>query len=399
MQLSRFQWHPQTQAYAGLALVEGASDAPRAHISPHPLPQALADLRTTLGSPTAFCVSDTPQRAINRLHDTEFATLTGGTSGQPKVIARSQLSWIHNFNTNAKQFAYAPSDSIAVLGGLGHSLALYGLLEGVHLGMKTHALGTLSRPRQLDALTRHECTILYATPSQLRLLPASRPLQQVRLIFCGGGALNTAVRAHIAQLCPNASLHVFYGAAETSFVTLGDVQTPDGSVGRPYPQVEVDIRNQDHTGTGTIWVRSPYLFDRYLQGESPHTHRDGDWVTVGEQGWLDPKGYLFLRGRAGRIVNIADETIYLDQLETQIAEVCGLPLCVLLPRKNVLRGHSLTAVLEGPPDDTRHASIVTQCRHNNLHAPREVAFLDPLPLLPSGKPDLQRIAQLIGNTS
>ncbi len=50
---------------------------------------------------------------------------------------------------------------------------------------------------------------------------------------------------------PNADLRVFYGAAETGFVAMSDPDTPPGSVGRPYPGVDI------HIEAGEVFVRSP----------------------------------------------------------------------------------------------------------------------------------------------
>jgi long-chain acyl-CoA synthetase len=371
---------------------------PCATLPVHPVAQALEGLRGTLGSDIAFCLSDTVQPDLTTCDPTQFATFTGGTSGRPKVILRSQASWIKSFETHAARFAYTPTDRIAVLGALSHSLALYGVIEAVHLGLSVHVLSTLTAARQHAALSQSGCTILYATPTQLRLLPAHSPLTDLRLILCGGGALSPTVRAHITAIAPNAQLVEFYGAAETSFLTLSDATTPDGSVGRAYPDVEISVRDADSTGTGLIWVRSPYLFARYLNGGSPHTRREGDWLTVGEYGMLDANGYLFLRGRAGRMINIADTAVFPEELEAQIMALPEVSNCAVVAQPDALRGHHLVAMIDGAEAPALRNHILTHCKTSGLITPHRIAFLDPFPLLPSGKPDLQQIAALTKDT-
>lgn len=391
-----FHWHPDAHAFAGATEIIPQRGAAKASIPANPVAAAILELSKTLGSETGFCVSDFDVSELGQLNAGQFATLTGGTSGPPKVIARTQASWVQSFCANAALFRYTPADSIAVLGDLSHSLALYGVLEGLYLGHNVHALSPLPPSAQSTQLRDNRCTILYATPTQLRLLSAGTPLPDLRLVLCGGGTLSDAVRQHINAVFPNAALHVFYGAAESSFVTLSDVDTPSGSVGRTYPDVQIDVRDADDRGTGTIWVRSPYLFEGYLHGNSIHTLRDGDWLTVGEQGYLDDEGHLFLRGRSGRMINIADQSIFLDELEAQIATIPNMPPCVILPRRDDLRGHHLIAVIEGAENKSIRVTLLDHCKTNGLLAPREIVFLDKLPLLPSGKPDLQRTATLIG---
>ncbi|KIN74039.1 AMP-binding protein [Sulfitobacter guttiformis] len=388
--------HPDARAFAQAGVTVAQKSEPRGLIPAHPVQTSVAMLMGALEGGFPFCVSDNPVPDLPALPHAHFATLTGGTSGPPKVILRSQHSWIRSFHTNADLFRYSARDGIAVLGALGHSLALYGVLEGLHLGLTVHTLSDLSPYGQCGRMAEAECTILYATPAQLRLLPLHMPLTGIRLILCGGGALTCATRAHIAALCPNAALHVFYGAAETSFITLGGPNTPEGSVGRAYPEVELMVRTPDATGTGTIWIRSPYLFERYLSGSSPHTCRDGDWLTVGELGHLDEQGNLFLQGRAGRVFTVADQTIYPEALEEQFCALDGIRQCAVLARPDPLRGRHMVVIIEGPENLHTGEALLTHCRANALTVPRAVLFLDQFPLLPSGKPDLCQIATATG---
>lgn len=393
-----FRWHPEARIFAGAVEVQPRDAAAVAAIPAQPVTAAIAGLHAALATNTGFCISDPALPHLAQLPPLHFATLTGGTSGTPKVILRTQASWIASFESNAIQFGYARTDSIAVLGGLNHSLALYGVLEGLHFGLSVHILSPLKPSGQSAQIRARRCTILYATPTQLRLLPKDAPLPDVHLILCGGGVLGAEVRRHITALCPNAKLHVFYGAAETSFVTMGDSATPEGSVGSAYAHVDIAIRDPDNTGTGIVWVRSPYLCTAYLHGNSPHTQRDGAWMTVGEYGRLDAKGYLFLRGRAGRVVTIADTTVFPEEIEAQLGTVQGVGQCVVLARPDGLRGHHLIAVLDGPEDALLRTQLIQHCASRGLTPLRDIVFLDPFPLLTSGKPDLPRIAALTGCT-
>ena len=391
---TRFIWHPDTRAFAAGNEAVPKTQKTAARIPAHPTEAAFIGIYNALGK-TPFCVADVAEMDLATLDVLQFATLTGGTSGAPKIIARSQASWIASFRINAELFSYDANDSIAVLGGLAHSLALYGALEALHLGLDIHALSALGPHAQARQLNTHRCTILYATPTQLRLLPKESTLPHLRLILCGGGALDPATRAHIRALCPNAQLHVFYGAAETSFVTIGNADTPHGSVGQAYPQTQIEIRDTDADGIGEIWVRSPYLFEHYLQGDSPHTRRSGDWMTVGELGHLDAQGNLYIKGRAGRVITVADQTIYPETLEAQICALTGLPFCAVIARPDPVRGYHMIAVLPGPEDAKMRMTLTAACKSNGLHAPRKIVFLDPFPLLLSGKPDISRIGTVV----
>ena len=396
-----FRWHQDARLFAGQSEVprapEGQRDSFRA-LPATPTFDALTAFTTAISQQAPFCLSDRPLPDDIACPPGAFLTLTGGASGQPKAVRRSQTSWIASFDVNAYRFALSSGDSVAVLGHLSHSLSLYAVLEALHLGLDAHVLADQSPRRQSVCVAEAGATILYATPTQLRLLArgAAAPLPSLRLVLCGGGALDAATRAVVKGLCPEAAVHVFYGAAETSFITLADAHTPEGSVGRPYPGVNLrllDRAGRPTSDVGEIWVRSPYLFDGYALGSSTDTRWQDGFVTVGEIGELDADGHLWIKGRRQRMVQIADQMVFPEAVETVIAAHTRLP-CAVLPREDALRGQHLVAVVETAAKELSAEEIIANCRAalGTLAAPRRVFFNSDLPLLPSGKIDLNALS-------
>ena len=98
-----------------------------------------------------------------------FQSISGGSTGLPKIIERTCISWILSFNINNK-FYNLSGCKVALFGSLNHSLVLYGALEGLHLGCEVHYLEGHSPAKQLEYLERENIEILYITPTQLRLM-------------------------------------------------------------------------------------------------------------------------------------------------------------------------------------------------------------------------------------
>ncbi len=373
-----------------------------AAIPTQPSHTTLTELGDAILGLRGFAVSDAILPPDLTIAPGTFITQSGGTSGTPKLILRSQSSWTASFRVHAEIFDLHADDCTAVLGRLGHSLALFGVLEAMHLGLDAHALDGLRPATQLSHLRDAGVSVIYATPTQLRLLIAAgnAAVPAVRLILCGGGALDAATRTGTARVFPNAALHVFYGAAETSFITLSDHSTPEGSVGRAYPGVTLEVRGPDGVATndtGEVWVNSPYLFDGYAVGTSRHTRQQAGWITVGELGRIDDDGTLWLRGRTGRALTIADQSVFPEEIEALIAaHPCGGP-CAVLPRPDPVRGCRLIAVLEGAENAARADSIKAACRatFGALATPHRVLFRADLPLLTSGKVDLRALTDWV----
>lgn len=314
-----------------------------------------------------------------------FETLTSGSSGQPRRIVRSVQSWTDSFAVNAAAFGIGPGCRVAVLGQLVHSLALYGALEAAHLGAELHLLDSLRPDRQRAALAARRVGVLYATPAQLRLLlEAGGPeLPDLRLVLVGGSKLDRRLRAGLAAMT-EAEVREFYGAAEASFITLAGPDTPEESVGRAYLGVEILVRG------GTIWVKSPYLFMGYAGEDKGSAVWDQGWLSVGEMGRLEG-GFLYLSGRAGRMVTVADQNVFPEEIEAFIAGLPGVDRVAVLPRADALRGRVLVAVVMG--DGAQEAAILRACRAHlgPLKAPRAVIWRGDWPVLASGKTDLRAL--------
>lgn len=318
---------------------------------------------------------------------------SSGSTGRAKTIRRSHASWIASFEVNRSLFGLGHHDRYAVLGHLGHSLSLYAVTEALHLGADILALGGDGPRAQIETLQAGKATVLYATPAQLRLLcrAGHTRLDCIRHVICGGGLFAPDEYAELAAFFPNALVSEFYGASETSFISISDADTPPGSVGRPYPGV--DLRLQE---AAEIWVRSPYLFDGYDGEGSIDTRWSDGFLTVGEIGWLDETGNLFLRGRRSRMVTVADVNVFLEDIERIMAGICGTRLCAAVAVRDPMRGSAVIGYVEGSEDRSLAGSIRAQCRDalGPLSTPRRIGFLEQMPMLPSGKPDLLALQQL-----
>lgn len=388
-----FRWHPKAQLFGP------GEDAIPAFVPAGPASAACGDRRpdrpadlalmSAFGGP--FRIGDEQAPAPS----TGFETLTSGSTAAPRRIARSFRSWTTSFSVNAGLFRIGPGVRVAVLGRLVQSLALYGATEGISLGAEVHLLDGMRPDRQRAALAKRRIQVLWAGPAQMhQMLDAGGPvLHDLRWLLIGGAKLGTDLRAALADLCPKAAIREFYGAAEASFVTLADAETPDQSVGRAYPAVQIELRDANGAAAdqGQVWVNSPYLFRAYA-GADPgpavwETRAGARWLGLGDIArWDGP--HLTLLGRTDRMVTVAGHNVFPEAVEAFMA---GLPMVrqgAVLVRPDALRGHVLEAVVRG--DATAEADLLAALRakFGPLTAPRRVIWRADWPLLPSGKPDL-----------
>ncbi|MDB4591981.1 AMP-binding protein [Paracoccaceae bacterium] len=402
---ARFRWHADAQ----LILPDGTClDEPQHHFSAaveaHPICRFF-DLLNHQSMPL-ICAAGRVEAVLGANANSEFCAMSGGTTGAPKVIQRRCASWIATFQLHARQFAQQTPLRYATLGDLQHSLTLYGAIEALHIGAIYHPLGGVSPRRQLSELQSAGVNVLYATPTQIRLLlnvkRQNTGLEALRHVMLGGGALDQETRAQLKRCAPAAEITEFFGTSEASFICASDRTTPLGSVGRPYPGVALAIRDAQgapcpSASAGDIWLRSPYVFSKYRSGADPDVIWRDDWLSIGEIGYQDSQGYLYLKGRRARAFQVADQTVYPEVIEAKLSQHTGIEAAVVFACPDAKRGAVIVAVVAVgsgalPKDLQAWAS-----HHLPLRARPAKYVLKPLaqwPVLNSGKPDLQALKRL-----
>lgn len=374
-------WPPAYRAAIDAAL------APALTLAAGPMPQL----------PPAPAVPVSPDAAF-------YVGFTSGTTGMPKGYRRSHGSWIDSFAVSEQAFGLSARDVVLAPGGLAASLHLYGVVHALHVGASAVMMRHFLPLRALELIARHGVTALYATPTQLQMLTKVARAEAilcpgVRRIMISGAKWQPETRAAVAAIFPNAGIAEFYGASETSFITLvgpGE-EVPPGSVGRAAPGVELRIR--DGAGrdlppgeTGTIWVASSMLFEAYACGGGEETRRDGAFLTIGDHGRLDAAGYLTLVGRERRMLVTAGQNVYPEEVEALLAAAPGVDEAVVLGLPDALRGVELVALLRGPgAGDERR--LRAHCRRflPASKLPRRFLVIDDWPRTAGGKADIQAL--------
>lgn len=302
--------------------------------------------------------------------ETEFYWgLTSGTTAAPKIFARTHRSWLATFETAEAAFDFTPEDRVALPGDLSHSLFLFGAVHALCRGMTAVLCGPFRPARVARELAAHRASVLYVVPAMLDALMKSRETAwraHVRRIFSSGAKLSAESRAGVEAALPGVDLAEGYGSSETSYVSYVSTRAPapEGSVGRLFPGVEVEIRDADGRAcppgdSGTVWVRSDMTFARYVGG--PEAHAPGGWVTAGDAGLL-ADGFLYLKGRANRIINVAGVKVHSEAIEQALLAHPNIAGAAVVGLDDAKRGQRLAAVVVTHNGTADRASLSAHCR-------------------------------------
>ncbi|MEO7433748.1 MAG: AMP-binding protein [Dokdonella sp.] len=210
--------------------------------------------------------------------------------------------------------------------------------------------------------------------------------------WVGGMALRADIRDRWESITGK-PLYQGYGLTETSApitAELGDERFI-GSVGFPFPSVEVTIRDPDSDDLGAVppgeigevWLRGPFIMSGYDQrpDETARTMTPDGWFRTGDLGRMNDKGALYLLGRIKDMILVDGANVYPASIENtvgqhpHVADVCA----VAMPddedgervRLFVVRRHA----------ELDEAALIDWCvpRMSHYKIPKRVDFIDALP--------------------
>ena len=263
-------------------------------------------------------------------------------------------------------------------------------------------------PELLLEVIERECVrSVFMVPTQfvrlLRLPPEIRQrydLSSLQLVCHGAAPVSVDVkRRMIAWLGP--VLFEFYGGSEGGGCMIGSeewLQKP-GSVGRPRPGVEVHILGEDGTAAaagceGDVYFNlSATPFDYKGDAQKTAEGRRGDLFTIGDVGYLDSDGYLFLCDRRADVIVSGGVNIYPAQVEAAVLELPFVADCCVVGVPDDEWGEQVRAVVQLEPEAQERTptdvsgEIRDHCaaRLSSYQVPRAVDLHPELPRTETGK--------------
>ncbi|MGB3515761.1 MAG: AMP-binding protein [Elainellaceae cyanobacterium] len=343
--------------------------------------------------------------------DTPFYIgFTSGTTGLPKGILRHHQSWIESFAVSRQEFGIGEGDRVLVPGSLAYSLSLFTAVDSLQAGATLYLLPNFSVRQGLRLLDQAAITWLVGVPTMVgaiaRLAERRRGVYpSVRGVICAGGRCPASLAATTAAVFPKAVTYAYYGASELSFVSLRSSQEspPLASVGRAMAGVRLSVLrdNGDRCEPGEVgWIaiQSSMVSLGYLTDEPEGLRWLGDWATVGDRGWLDEQGWLYLAGRQGDRLTTGGLTLYPRQLEQVLEQRLDIRQAAVVGVPDEQRGDRLVAVLawQGAERPTRR-QLLTWMRTQvpRAHCPQQFYTTSRWPIAPSGKLDRSGLRQWI----
>lgn len=258
---------------------------------------------------------------------------TGGTTGKPKGAVRSGGMDPQRAMMTLKEWGMLrmmPHPIQLVCAPLYHAMPTAWLAMGLNLGTTFVLMPKFDPVNALKAIDEHKVNGFYMPPILLKRLlqlpeatRAGFKLRTVRTILSSGAACPTSVKQGIhAMFGP--VLFEIYGASELGAVTIMD---PDNMLKKPLscgkPAFGIDVILLDDKKQKVDTPRSPgeifvkgWNIDRYHKLEAKTEEaKHGDYFSVGDVGYFDEEGFLYISDRKIDMVVSGGVNIYPAQVE------------------------------------------------------------------------------------
>lgn len=347
---------------------------------------------------------------------------TSGATGRPKGVCLSHRAVIHNAVSAARSQEFTSREVYLTSTPLYHAsagLRVFTMLRGGHTHVVMPRFGAAA---WLEAVEEHRVTSTIAVPAQIgRILddPGFSPerLASMRLLLYGAAPSTRRQLLRMQEKLP-CGLYHGYGLTEacTLVSALGAadhraLEGPDdprlGSVGRPIPGVEAEVRRPDGTRAepgevGEITVRSPKVMSGYWEDEDAAAAAfRGGRLWTGDLASADEDGYLTIAGRRLEMIISGGVNIYPAQVERVIAAHPQVAEAAVFGVADEQWGETPAAAVRlhpdhpGPPLDAEDIRALVADRCARHARPGRVVFVEDFPRTSTGKIRKHELVRLI----
>jgi len=337
---------------------------------------------------------------------------TSGTTGRPKGVRRPLSGMdpdlIGGLFTGFQQmFGVKPEDGNVHITGspLYHTAVLMFASGAMHMGHAVVLMEKWTPEAMLERIDRYRVTTSHMVPTQFhRLLQLPEDVR--RRYDCS----STRTMVHAAAPCPpdvkrrmiewwGDSIWEYYAATEGggTIVSPQEWMKKPGTVGKAWANSEIKIfddeGNECPAGTpGTVYMlRGQADFEYYKDKEKTDEARRGRYFTVGDIGYLDADGYLFLCDRKADMIISGGVNIYPAEIESVLlthpkvgdAAVFGIP--------HEEWGEEVKAVIEPAPGSEPGPALTDDIldflrdRLARYKTPKSIDYVAEMPRDPNGK--------------
>ncbi|MDG2005413.1 MAG: AMP-binding protein [Novosphingobium sp.] len=338
-----------------------------------------------------------------------FDLYSSGTTGRPKAIQREPVppELLAKFSPGQNGLlnmlgVEQPGEVHLICGPLYHSQPIGFGATAMGAGHSVVMIeGGFDAEECLRVIDRNKVTWLTCVPTHLiriMALPeetrAKYDVSSIKAILHSAAPCPRDVKAAVLDYFPEGSIWEVYGGTEgaMSMISPEEWSKKPGSVGRAFPE-GTELRIMDEAGNilkpgevGLVYSRTLMKFSYKDSSQLDDETWRGDFFTLGDMGYLDVDGYLFLTDRKKDMIISGGANIYPAEVESTLFNHPAVGDAAVIGVPDDDWGERVKAIIE-PRAEVTGDEIIAFCREHLAHykCPTSVDLVDKLPRDPSGK--------------
>jgi len=292
---------------------------------------------------------------------------TSGTTGRPKGVRRRPATpdqQAKGAEEMGKYWGLVADPSIVVMmnGPMYHSAPAAYAMGSARLGLSIVLQPRFDAEDMLRRIEKHKVSHMHIVPTMLvRLLrlpsevKKKYALSSLRWITHGAAPCAPAVKRQMIEWW-GPVINEYYGATETGIVVWhnsAEALNKPGTVGRVVDGatmriVDAEGRDVKQGEVGEIYLRGP-MPTEFTYNNDDAKRREialGELVTVGDVGYQDPDGYLYLCDRKRDMIISGGVNIYPAEIESVLIQMPGVRDCAVFGIPDEEFGEQICAHIE-----------------------------------------------------
>jgi long-chain acyl-CoA synthetase len=342
---------------------------------------------------------------------------TSGTTGRPKGVRRAApdptaAGLAQRAMTAVFGYRADVGDVSLATGPLYHSGPLNICMQWpISAGLPVVLMDRWDAERMLALIEQHRVTHTFCVPTMFHRLLAlpdevrgRYDVSTLRFIIHGAAPTPVEDKRRIIEWFGPIVTEIFAATeGPGTFVSSQEWLERPGTVGRPDP-ANVRIVGDDGTPMptgepGTVYLRAAggARFEYFKSPEKTEAAFDGEFFTVGDVGYLDDEGYLFLTGRSAELILIGGTNVYPAEIDDALLQHPAVRDAAAVGVPNAEWGEEVKAVVSLAPGHAPSPGlareILDHCRVTlpTIKVPRSLDFVDEVPRSEAGKVYRQRL--------
>lgn len=341
---------------------------------------------------------------------------SSGATGTPKVILADNPALFNETMGTPIAAMFMPvshPQRILVLAPMYHINA-FATISNMLAGDQLFVAEKFDAAQLVAAIERHRITTFTGTPTMLQRiadLPGvdDRNLSSLEWIMIGAAPIPPSLVHRWDGLIGAEKIVMAYGSTEALGLTVltGDEwMHHQGSVGRGFMGAEIRILDDDDHDVplgeiGNVYVRSPNYKGATYLGKAPQIPMTDDgFGTVGDMGYLDGDGYLYLVDRRVDLIITGGANVFPAEVEAALIDHPKIADVVVVGLKDPEWGRRVHAIIApadaGDPPSLDEVREYAKGRLLAYKVPKSIEILDAIPRSEAMKVNRGRLVEARG---